>query len=434
MKVKSSRFPKFYKKTMDQRLTMLADYADLTKEELAALSSQGALTLEQADKMVENAIGIYSLPLGLGLNFLINGREYAIPMAVEEPSVIAAVSSMAKLIREAGGFQTVASERRMIGQIQVVNVPNFDQATSELMKHQTDLIQKANNAHPSLQKRGGGALEIAVRLLNQEPNAVFPPMLVVHLMVNTQEAMGANMVNTMVEAIAPTVTKLTGGEVHLRILSNFVDECVATARCVIPPHLLATDEYSGEEVRDRLISAYQFAASDIYRAVTHNKGVMNGVDPVVIASGNDWRAVEAAAHAYASRNGHYGSMTNWFVDDAGNLCGELTLPMPVGTVGGSIRVHPIAKLTQKISGIQSARELSQLIVAVGLAQNLGAIKALATDGIQKGHMALQARSHAMVAGATGTLIDIIAEQLVVSGEINSSKAEALLKEYIGSHS
>jgi hydroxymethylglutaryl-CoA reductase len=430
----SSRFPQFYKKSMDDRLAVLADYANLTEEELSALSSQGALTLEQADKMVENAIGIYSLPLGLGLNFLINDRDYVIPMAVEEPSIIAAVSSIAKLVRAAGGFRTEASERRMIGQIQVVNIPDFDKATTEITNHQFELIKLANDAHPSLQRRGGGALEIEVRLLNQEPEAHFPPMLVIHLIVNTQEAMGANMVNTMVEAIAPTVSKLTGGDVHLRILSNFVDECVATAKCVIPPSLLATDTYSGEEVRDRLISAYQFAASDIYRAVTHNKGVMNGVDAAVIASGNDWRAVEAAAHAYAAREGHYGSMTLWTVDDDGNLCGELTLPMPVGTVGGSIRIHPIAKLTQKITGIQSARELSQLIVAVGLAQNFGAIKALATDGIQKGHMALQARSHAMAAGATGSLVDVIAGQLVASGEINSSKAEALLREYIGTSS
>lgn len=425
----TSRFPKFYKKTMAERLAMLADYANLTEEEMASLSSQGALTLEQADNMIENAIGIYSLPLGLGLNFLINDRDYVIPMAVEEPSIIAAVSSMAKLVREAGGFHTEATERRMIGQIQVVNVPNVEKATEEISKQQAELIKLANNAHPSLQKRGGGAIDIEVRLINQEPNAKFPPMLVIHLLVDTQEAMGANMVNTMVEAISPTVSKLTGGEVHLRILSNLVDQCVATAKCVIPPYLLRTGAYSGEEVRDRLISAYQFAASDIYRAVTHNKGVMNGIDATVIASGNDWRAVEAAAHAYAARDGRYGSMTHWTVDDDGNLCGELTLPMPVGTVGGSIRVHPIAKLTQKITGIKSARELSQLIVAVGLAQNFGAIKALATDGIQKGHMVLQARSHAMAAGATGSLVDIIAEQLVASREISSSKAEALIMEY-----
>lgn len=433
MKTKSSRFPQFYKKSINERLDMLTEYADLTLEEVAALSSQGALTLEQADKMIENAIGIYSLPLGLGLNFLINGRDYVIPMAVEEPSIIAAVSSNAKMVREAGGFYAEASERRMIGQIQVVNVPDWERAKEKLLMHQSELVEQANAAHPSLKKRGGGAMDIAVRLLNQEPDSLFPPMLVVHLYVNTQEAMGANMVNTMVEAISPLVAELTGGEIHLRILSNFVDECVATARCIIPPHLLATAKFSGEEVRDRLISAYQFAHSDIYRAVTHNKGVMNGVDAAVIASGNDWRAVEAAAHAYASRNGHYGSLTYWTVDVEGNLCGKLTLPMPVGTVGGSIKVHPIAKLTQKITGIQSAQELGQLIVTVGLAQNLGAMKALVTDGIQKGHMALQARSLAMVVGATGSLVDIIAEQLVASGEINSRKAAEFLLEYTRIH-
>ncbi|MDP4083713.1 MAG: hydroxymethylglutaryl-CoA reductase, degradative [Bacillota bacterium] len=429
MKTKSSRFPQFYKKTMEERLSLLADFANLTQEEVAALSSQGALTLEQADKMVENAIGIYSLPLGLGLNFLINGHDYVIPMAVEEPSIIAAVSSIAKLVREAGGFYSESTERRMIGQIQIVNVPDCEQAKANILKHQSLLVEQANAAHPSLKKRGGGALEINVRILNQEPGASFPPMLVVHLIVDTQEAMGANMVNTMVEAIASKVAELTSGEVHLRILSNFVDECLATAHIVLPPNLLATDTLSGEEVRDRLISAYQFAHSDIYRAVTHNKGVMNGIDAAVIASGNDWRAVEAAAHAYAARDGHYGSMTQWTIDEDGNLCGMLTLPMPVGTVGGSIKVHPIAKLTQKITGIQSARELSQLIVTVGLAQNFGAMKALVTDGIQKGHMALQARSLAMVVGATGGLIDIIASELVASGEINSSKAAEIMKEY-----
>lgn len=427
--MRNSRLPGFYKKSVDERINILTNMCNFTDEEITDISSQGALTISQADKMIENAIGIYPIPLGLGLNFLLNGKDYLVPMAIEEPSVVASASYIAKIVRDAGGFTTEATERIMIGQIQVIGCSDFQVAKQELLKNKEQLLELANSTYPSLVARGGGAEDLEVRLLNEESNSRFSQMLVVQLFVNTCDAMGANMINTMVEALAPYVEEITGGKVYLRILSNYVDRCLARARCVIPPYLLASDGYSGEEVRDGIVYAYEFAASDKYRAVTHNKGVMNGIDSVVIASGNDWRAIEAAAHAHACRFGNYGSMTEWSVDKDGNLVGEIELPMPVGIVGGSIQLHPIVKITHKILNVSSAAELAQVIVAVGLAQNLGALKALATDGIQKGHMALHARSVAMTAGAAGDLIDIIAQQLVEAKDIRVSKAEELLNNY-----
>lgn len=427
--MRNSRLPGFYKKSVDERINILTKMCNFTDEEITDISSQGALTISQADKMIENAIGIYPIPLGLGLNFLLNGKDYLVPMAIEEPSVVASASYIAKIVRDAGGFTTEATERIMIGQIQVIGCSDFQVAKQELLKNKEQLLELANSTYPSLVARGGGAEDLEVRLLNEDSNSRFSQMLVVQLFVNTCDAMGANMINTMVEALAPYVEEITGGKVYLRILSNYVDRCLARARCVIPPYLLASDGYTGEEVRDGIVYAYEFAASDKYRAVTHNKGVMNGIDAVVIASGNDWRAIEAAAHAHACRFGNYGSMTEWSVDKDGNLVGEIELPMPVGIVGGSIQLHPIVKITHKILDVSSAAELAQVIVAVGLAQNLGALKALATDGIQKGHMALHARSVAMTAGAAGDLIDIIAQQLVEAKDIRVSKAEELLNNY-----
>src|SRR5699024_8613342 len=291
------------------------------------------------------------------------------------------------IVREAGGFKTEATDRIMIGQIQVVGCPDFEKAKQAVLDQKEMLIKAANDAYPSLVARGGGAVDLDIRIINED-GSKYTKMLVVHIYVNTCDAMGANIINTMVESLTPTVKKLTEGKVYLRILSNFADQCLAKATCVIPPHLLETDSFTGEEVRDGVIHAYEFAASDPYRAVTHNKGIINGIDPVVIATGKDWRAVEAAAHAYASRGGKYSSMTRWSVGENGNLVGELELPMSVGIVGGSIRVHPVSKLALKLLDVESAQELAEVIVAVGLAQNLGALRALATDGIQKGHMAL----------------------------------------------
>ncbi|PAV28183.1 hydroxymethylglutaryl-CoA reductase, degradative [Virgibacillus profundi] len=425
----TSRIPGFYNMTVEERRELLMDMHTFTEEEKAHFFSGEALPAETADKMIENVIGTFPLPLGLGLNFLINGKEYKVPMAVEEPSVVASASYIAKMVREAGGFTTEATERVMIGQIQIVGSPDIQAAKEALLNEKESLIEDANAAYPSLVARGGGAEDLEVRILNEASDSPYGQMIVLHLYINTCDAMGANIINTMVESLAPTVEKLTSGKVYLRILSNYADKCLARARCVIPPALLESEGFTGEEVRDGVVHAFEFAASDPYRAVTHNKGIMNGIDPIVIATGNDWRAVEAGAHAYAARSGRYSSMTTWSTDEAGNLVGELELPMSVGTVGGAIRVHPMAKIAHSILDVESARELAQVIVSVGLAQNLGALKALVTDGIQKGHMALHSRSVAIAAGANGEMIDIIAEQLIKAKEIRVGKAKELVENH-----
>ncbi|WP_010652207.1 hydroxymethylglutaryl-CoA reductase, degradative [Oceanobacillus massiliensis] len=427
--MKSSRIPGFYNLSVEQRRDLLKKELDFSAEELSSLYIKEPLSTETADKMIENVIGTFQLPFGLGLNFLINGKDYVIPMVIEEASVVASASHIAKIVRSAGGFHTEATERVMIGQIQVVGCSDFHAAKQAILNEKEVLINAANAAYPSIVSRGGGAEDLDVRILNEDSDSSYGKMLVVHMYINTCDAMGANIINTMVESVAPIVEEITNGKVYLRILSNYADKCLARARCVIPPELLSTGDYSGEEVRDGVIHAYEFAASDPYRAVTHNKGIMNGIDPVVIATGNDWRAVEAGSHAYAARHGSYGSMTTWSKDQAGNLVGEIELPMSIGTVGGATRVHPLAELSLSLMSIESAKELAQVIVAVGLAQNLGALKALATDGIQKGHMALHSRSVAIAAGASGEMIDIIAEKLIEEKEIRVGKAKELVEEY-----
>lgn len=427
--MKSSRIPGFYKMTVEKRREFLNENSKLPQEDMATLSSEGPLPIDIANNMVENVVGTYPLPLGLGLNFLINEKDYVIPMVIEEPSVVASASYMAKIVRDAGGFKTKATDRVMIGQIQVVGCPDFEVAKRAILQEKDQLIADANAAYPSLVARGGGAEDLEVRVLNEESNSKYGQMLVLHLYINTCDAMGANTINTMVESLAPTVEELTAGKVYLRILSNYADRCLAKATCSIPPELLDTDGFSGEEVRDGIVHAYEFAASDPYRAVTHNKGIMNGIDPVVIATGNDWRAVEAGAHAHAARHGQYGSMTTWSIGENGHLIGELELPMAVGTVGGSIKIHPVSKLAFNLLKVDSAQELAQVIVAVGLAQNLGALRALATDGIQKGHMALHSRSVAIAAGASGEMVDVIAKQLIESKEIRVGRAKELVDSY-----
>lgn len=424
----TSRIPGFYKMPIEEKKHRIIEMFDLNEEEERLLFGGETLPEEIADKMIENVIGTFSLPLGLGLNFLINGKEYVIPMAVEEPSIVASASYMAKIVRDAGGFKTEATDRIMIGQIQVVGCPDFEAAKEAILKEKEMLINAANDAYPSMKERGGGAKDLEVRILN-DGDSKYTKMLVVHLFVDTVDAMGANIINTMAESIAPVVEHLTKGKVYLRILSNYAVHSLAKATCVVPPHLLETEGYTGEEVRDGIILAYEFAASDPYRAVTHNKGIMNGIDPVLIATGNDWRAVEAGAHAYAARSGKYTSMTVWSKDEEGNLVGELELPMSLGIVGGASRVHPMAKLAYKLLRVESAKELAQVIVAVGLAQNMGALRALATEGIQKGHMALHSRSVAMAAGATGEMVDIISKKLIEAGEIRVGYAKKLLEEF-----
>ncbi|EAC4734976.1 hydroxymethylglutaryl-CoA reductase, degradative [Listeria monocytogenes] len=416
-------FDKFYKKTVEERRAILAEYADLNEEELAFLASTGALSFDKANHMIENTIGIYSLPLGLGMNMLLNDKRYVVPMAMEEPSVVAAQSAGAKLIAQNGGITGSATKRKMIGQIELISVSDIQAAKENIIANEEQLIAIANQAHPSLQKRGGGAVEIQVRTAQTANDET---LLIVHLLVDTQEAMGANMVNTMVETLAPELEMLTNGTANMRILSNLVDEATATAVCRINPESLATKTQSGEWVRDRIIAAYEFADADIYRAATHNKGIMNGIDAVIMAFGNDWRAVEAASHAYAARTGSYKPMSKWSKDVEGYLVGELTLPMPVAFVGGSIGIHPIATLSKKIARVESAKELAMLVCAVGLTQNLSALKALITEGIQRGHMSLQAKSLAMTAGAEADEIEKVATFLQESKQLNVVAAKEFI--------
>ncbi|EEO7553837.1 hydroxymethylglutaryl-CoA reductase, degradative [Listeria monocytogenes] len=416
-------FDKFYKKTVEERRAILAEYADLNEEEQAFLASTGALSFDKANHMIENTIGIYSLPLGLGMNMLLNDKRYVVPMAMEEPSVVAAQSAGAKLIAQNGGITGSATKRKMIGQIELISVSDIQAAKENIIANEEQLIAIANQAHPSLQKRGGGAVKIQVRTAQTANDET---LFIVHLLVDTQEAMGANMVNTMVETLAPELEMLTNGTANMRILSNLVDEATATAVCRINPESLATKTQSGEWVRDRIIAAYEFADADIYRAATHNKGIMNGIDAVIMAFGNDWRAVEAASHAYAARTGSYKPMSKWSKDADGYLVGELTLPMPVAFVGGSIAIHPIASLSKKIARVESAKELAMLVCAVGLTQNLAALKALVTEGIQRGHMSLQAKSLAMTAGAEADEIEIVATFLQESKQLNVVAAKEFI--------
>ncbi|EJY9229329.1 hydroxymethylglutaryl-CoA reductase, degradative [Listeria monocytogenes] len=416
-------FDKFYKKTVEERRAILAEYANLNEEEQAFLASTGALSFDKANHMIENTIGIYSLPLGLGMNMLLNDKRYVVPMAMEEPSVVAAQSAGAKLIAQNGGITGSATKRKMIGQIELISVSDIQAAKENIIANEEQLIAIANQAHPSLQKRGGGAVAIQVRTAQTANDEM---LLIVHLLVDTQEAMGANMVNTMVETLAPELEMLTNGTANMRILSNLVDEATATAVCRINPESLATKTQSGEWVRDRIIAAYEFADADIYRAATHNKGIMNGIDAVIMAFGNDWRAVEAASHAYAARTGSYKPMSKWSKDAEGYLVGELTLPMPVAFVGGSIGIHPIATLSKKIARVESAKELAMLVCAVGLTQNLSALKALVTEGIQRGHMSLQAKSLAMTAGAEAEEIEKVATFLQESKQLNVVAAKEFI--------
>jgi hydroxymethylglutaryl-CoA reductase len=421
---RSSRLPGFYKRSLEERVQLVADWSGLNEADQATLLGQG-LTAVQASQMIENGIGTYGLPLGIACNFLINGRDYLIPMAVEEPSVLAAVSHAAKLIRDGGGFQAEASDPVMIGQIQVLNLPDMAMAVQAITSHKAQLMTLANNSSQSIVRRGGGARDIEARVFLDSPVG---PMLIVHLLYDTRDAMGANAINTAVEAVAPMVADLTGGRINLRILSNLSDRRLATARCIIPAASLnGRDGQSGQAVARLIAEANAFAVVDPYRATTHNKGIMNGVDAVCIATGNDWRAVEAGAHAYAARNGHYTSLTDWRVDQRGDLTGAITLPLAVGVVGGATRVHPTAKIAMKILNVASADELAQVMACVGLAQNLAAIKALATTGIQQGHMRMHARQVALAAGASNGQVEQIAAQLVSEQNIRVERARELLQ-------
>ena len=421
----SSRLPGFYNLPLGQRLETLVSQAGLTPQEAASLFGTSGLTAENADHMVENAVGVYGLPLGIATNFHINGRDVLIPMVIEEPSVVAGASLAARLIREGGGFTTSSDEAVMIAQVQVLDLVNPYAARLALLANKQRLLEFANTTDPVIVSLHGGARDIEARVIEDSPVG---PMLVMHLLYDCLDAMGANTVNTAAEALAPMIEEITGGRVGLRILSNLADRRMARAACAIPAAALAFDEFDGERVRDRIVEAWAFAAADPYRAATHNKGIMNGIDAVVIATGNDWRAIEAGAHAYAARSGRYTSLSHWGRDAQGNLAGTLEMPMAVGTVGGATKVHPAARAALKLMGIRSARELAEVIVSVGLAQNLAAIRALATEGIQRGHMSLHARQLAVAAGASGEMVDQIAAQLVAEKTVRLDRAQALVKE------
>ena len=426
----TSRIPGFYNLSLDERLTKLAGTSGLSAVDLAAFQPAGGLTPDAADHMIENAVGLHSLPLGIALNFIVNGREVLVPMVIEEPSVVAGASFMAKLARAGGGFTAEADEPLMIGQMQVLDVPDIPLARSALMEHRAELLAEADTIDPILKKLGGGARDLEIRIIEESPSG---PFLVIHLIYDVRDAMGANAVNTACEKLAPRVEVITGGRVHLKILSNLADRRLARARCIIPVKELAfeTVGYTGEQVRDGILAAWAFAAVDPYRAATHNKGIMNGVDAVVIATGNDWRAVEAGAHAYAARSGRYTSLSTWGRDADGNLTGFLEMPMAVGIVGGATKVHPTAKAALKLMGVKTASELSEIIVSVGLAQNLAALRALATEGIQRGHMSLHARQVAIAAGATGDMIEKVAAQMVAEKTVRIDRAEEILATYTG---
>ncbi|MEW6085808.1 MAG: hydroxymethylglutaryl-CoA reductase, degradative [Chloroflexota bacterium] len=419
----NSRISGFYNMPLAERRKKLADAADLSQPELAAWTS-GGLTPEAADHMIENVVGLHSLPLGIALNFQVNGRDVLVPMTLEEPSVVAGASFMAKLARAGGGFNATTTEPHMIGQMQVLDLDNVHLAQLSLLEHKAELLAEADSVDPVLKKFGGGAHNLEVRVISESP---IGPFLVVHLIYDVRDAMGANAVNTACERLAPHIESITGGRVHLRILSNLADHRLARARCTIPVNELAFGDFSGEKVRDGIIEAWAFAASDPYRAATHNKGIMNGVDAVVIATGNDWRAIEAGAHAYAARSGKYTSLSTWGKDKDGNLVGTLEMPMAVGIVGGATKVHPAAQAAVKLMGVKTASELAEIIVSVGLAQNMAALRALATEGIQRGHMSLHARQVAIAAGAEGELIEKVAMQMVAEKVVRIDRAEEILK-------
>ncbi len=385
---KTSELSGFYKMSPGERLKIVREFAGLSEEEAELLRRTGALELEQANRMIENVIGTTELPLGMATNFLINGRDYLIPMAIEEPSVVAAASNAAKMVRERGGFNTESTPPIMIGQIQLVDVKNPTEAREKILEAKEQILARANEQDPVLVKLGGGARDVEVRVLTTH----LGPMTIIHLLVDVRDAMGANVINTMCEAVAPLIEELTGGRVFLRIVSNLATYRLAKARAVF-----AKEALGGEEVIDGVLQAYAFAAADPYRCATHNKGVMNGVIAVALATANDTRALESGAHAYAAIGGSYKPLTHWERTVDGDLLGRIELPVAVGTIGGATAVHPVAKICRKILGVQTACELGEVMAAVGLAQNLAAMKALATVGIQAGHMKLHARNIATMA-------------------------------------
>ena len=418
----NSRLAGFYKLPLETRLDLIQQQIPLSDEEARVLGEGLGLSLEQAGHMTENTVGLYALPLGIATNFRINGKDVLVPMVIEEPSVIAGASLAAKLVRAGGGFEAETDDPVMIGQIQLVGLSNVAAARDQVLAHRDKLMQLANDVDPILVRLGGGARDIQARVL-ETPKG---PMLIVHLHFDVRDAMGANAVNTACERMAPALASITGGQAYLSILTNLADQRLARARAIIPEEALAFGDFSGEQVAEGIELAWAFASADPYRATTHNKGIMNGIDAVTLATGNDWRAIEAGAHAYAAREGRYTTLSTWRRDGTGNLVGTLELPMALGTIGGATRVHPTARVALKLLNVSNARELAEIVVSVGLAQNLAAIRALATEGIQKGHMSLHARQVAMAAGAKGQDIERVAQAMIDKDAIRIDYAESLL--------
>jgi hydroxymethylglutaryl-CoA reductase len=417
---KNSLVSGFYKYSAEERMRFVKEFASLTDEECNLLLNSGSLPLDLADRMIENVVGAFPLPLGIAVNFLINKRDYLIPMAIEEPSVVAAASFAAKMVRDGGGFFTSSTPPIMIGQIQTVGVKDPYAAKTRVMQAKEDILKKANDQDPVLVSVGGGAKDLDAKVIHTSQG----PMVIAELYVDCRDAMGANAVNTMAEAVAPLIERITGGHVYLRIISNLATKRLARAYCTVPKEAVG-----GEVVVDGIVNAYAFAAADPYRAATHNKGILNGIIAVVVATCNDHRAIEAGAHAYAARNGHYTALSTWEKNKKGDLVGSIELPMAVGLIGGAVRTHPIAKIALKILGVKTANEFAEVLAAVGLAQNLGALRALAHEGIQRGHMSLHARNIAVAAGATDELIDLVAEKMVEERKIRMDRAKELIEQH-----
>ena len=413
---RSSSIASFYKLPVEERLRIVKEFASLTSEEAQTLAS-GTMPSATAQRMIENVISMFPIPLGIATNFLVNGRDYLVPMAIEEPSVVAAASNAAKMTRPTGGFTATSTEPVMISQIQIVKCPSPKDAEKEILSARKEILEKANQQDPTLVSMGGGAKDLRVRILPSQVGI----LVIVELLVDCRDAMGANVVNTMAEAVAPMLEKISKGQARLRIISNLADRRIAKAATTVSKEALG-----GEDIVDGIVEAYAFAAADLYRCATHNKGVMNGITAVCLATGNDTRAIEAGAHAYAARSGHYSPLTIWKKDSKGNLVGTIEIPAAVGIIGGVTAVHPMAKICLKILGVKTARELGEVMASVGLAQNMAALRALAAEGIQKGHMSLHARNIAAMAGAQGDLIELVADKMVAERKIRLDRARELL--------
>ncbi|NLN98344.1 MAG: hydroxymethylglutaryl-CoA reductase, degradative [Eubacteriaceae bacterium] len=416
--MKSSKYSGFYKLSTEERLKEVVEFTELSEEHIASIQDPNSLSLDGADNMVENVIGRFTLPLGVALNFIVNDKEYLIPMVTEEPSVIAAASNGARLTRSSGGFYAMNTGSIMIAQIQITDVKDPENTRMAIYKHKEKILNFCNEQDPVLVQLGGGAVDIDVRIIESD---IIDTMVVIHLKVNTLDAMGANAVNTMAEAVAPLIESITGGVVYLRILSN-----LAVERLVRATTKVKKEELGGEEVVDKIITAYAFAKADPFRATTHNKGIMNGITAGVMATGNDTRAIESGAHAYAAISGQYSPLTTWEKDANGDLVGTIELPLALGLVGGATKVHAAARASVAILGVKSATELAEVIACLGLAQNLAAVRVLATEGVQRGHMSLHAKNVAIEAGAVGDQIEVVVQKMIADKKINVEYAKTLL--------